>query len=51
MNLLRNNFLDKDIKVLLAFLYLRLHNVDNAVHRLPQRNLVHVQRQLSTFNF
>ena len=40
----------KNIKMLLPRLNLRLYNIDDAVHRLMQRHLIQIQRQLSALD-
>ena len=43
--------MDKDVKLLLFCPHLGLNDVDNAVHHLPQGDLVNVQRHLSALDF
>ena len=50
MHILRLDFLNKNIKVLLPLLDLRLYDVHNAVHDLPKRYLIHIQGQLAALN-
>ena len=44
------DFLNKNIKVLLPLLDLRLYDIDDTVHDLPKRYLIHIQGQLAALN-
>ena len=50
-DVLRQNVVDEDVKLLLLGPHLGLDNVDDAVHHLPQGDLVDVQRHLPALDF
>ena len=45
------DILDKNIKDLFSGVNLRLDNVNDAIHNIAQGYGIHVQGQLSAFNF
>ena len=45
------NVVNKHVKMLIFGLNLRLDNIDDAIHHLPQGNLIHIQRHFAAFDF